>query len=215
MKKNSLPFKILIADDHSLIVNGLKELLIKEFPESNIQTVTSKDTLLDSMRQFKPDILLLDLFLGIHKAHDFFDDLKNLSSHTKIIIVSSNEDALTISHFLKRGVNGFVGKSEDTAMIVLAIKEVKKGSVFTSSELTERLSEGKDSNNFTKDLRLTRREKEVLSELLKEKSNKAIAEVLFISEKTVEHHKANLCVKFDVKNVTGLVKKAIVYGFYE
>lgn len=100
-------------------------------------------------------------------------------------------------------------------MIALAIKEVEKGNVFTSSVLTERLYEDNDSKNFTKDFRLTRREKEVLSELLKEKSNKAIAEALFISEKTVEHHKANLCVKFDVKNVTGLVKKAIVYGFYE
>ena len=213
--KNNSQIDILIADDHSLIVQGIKDLINKEIPSAEVDTVTSKESLFNQVEVKKPDVILLDLFIGQNKAHDFFDDLKKATESSKIIIISSNEDMTTVSHFMNRGADGFIGKSEDTTLIIKAILEVLEGNEFLSETLKTRLTSNESINDNLQNIRLTRREKEVLAELLKEKSNKEIAESLFISEKTVEHHKSNLYVKFDVKNASGLVKKALINGFYE
>jgi DNA-binding NarL/FixJ family response regulator len=207
--------KILIADDHALIATGLKSLLLKSIQDAKVTTVSSKEELFNEFHLDLPDVILLDLFMGKEKAHDFFDKLINKTVGTKIIILSSNEDPATIAHFMHRGAHGFIGKSEDTSLIPLAIEKVMEGETFLSKYLQSKLESKDNRDNQISHLRLTRREKEVLAELLKEKSNKEIGESLFISEKTVEHHKANLYVKFDVKNASGLVKKAIINGFYE
>lgn len=205
---------ILIADDHSLIVQGLQDLLQVSFPQAKIATATDKSILIKHLQELQPTVLLLDIFIGKDNAFDFFDDIKKYAKGTHVIVISSNEDSSTIAHFLNRGAKGFIGKSEDTSLIPIAVKAVIEGNSFISPVLEKRLSEGKASTAQTNEIRLTRREKEVLTELLKEKSNKEIAEALFIAEKTVEHHKANLYVKFDVKNASGLVKKALILGYY-
>ncbi len=205
---------ILIADDHSLIVQGLKDLLQASFPQSKVATATDKSILIKHLQELQPTVLLLDIFIGKDNAFDFFDDIKKIAKGTHVIVISSNEDSSTIAHFLNRGAKGFIGKSEDTSLIPIAVKAVIEGNTFLSPALEKRLSEGEASTAHTNEIHLTRREKEVLTELLKEKSNKEIAEALFIAEKTVEHHKANLYVKFDVKNASGLVKKALILGYY-
>lgn len=215
MENTAASIKILLVDDHPLIVKGLKSLILSSIENSVVTTATSKDELFTKLDENQPDILLLDLFIGQEKAHDFFDNIKKDAAKTKIIILSSNEDSSTISHFMNREASGFVGKSEDTSLIPLAIKTVIEGEIFLSDYLRTKLDNKETSNDQIDNIRLTRREKEVLKELLKEKSNKEIGESLFISEKTVEHHKANLYVKFNVKNASGLVKKAIINGYYE
>jgi DNA-binding NarL/FixJ family response regulator len=205
---------LLIADDHSLIVQGLQNLLQASFPQAKVVTATDKSMLNTYLQELQPIVLLLDIFIGAENAFDFFDELKESSKRTHIIIISSNEDSSTIAHFLNRGAKGFIGKSEDTSLIPTAVRTVMEGNSFLSPALEKRLEESEISTENNTEIRLTRREKEVLTELLKEKSNKEIAEALFIAEKTVEHHKANLYVKFDVKNASGLVKKAIIHGYY-
>lgn len=207
-------FKILIVDDHELILQGLNAKIEHAFPEAEVLKANDLKTLKKEIIKNKPDILLLDLMLGETQAFDFFDDILALHPELRIIVLSSNEDSSTVMHFIERGAFGFVGKSEDSSLIINAIKEVLNKRVFLSNRLKKELKELKNDVDQPKEnIQLTRREKEVLKEILKGKSNKLIGDTLCITEKTVEHHKSNLYLKFEANNIATLVKKALLQGY--
>jgi DNA-binding NarL/FixJ family response regulator len=123
---------------------------------------------------------------------------------------------LTVKTLLNQGIHGYVIKVDGVEEIQQAIHSVQNDEVYLSPALQKQLIDTSLSQNSSEnEIRLTQREKEVLGEILNEKSTKEIADSLFISEKTVEGYRSNLFVKFDVKNVAGLVKKAIIHGFLE
>lgn len=204
---------ILIADDHDVILNGMHTYLSKSFPNAKLLTATNKIDLFQQLKSNKFDLLLLDIQLGKDHAREFIEAIMALDKRLKICILSSHEDASTIAFFLNKGVYAFVGKSEPIQTIKEAVDSILKDKKFLSSHIKDTLEYQKFAPDTTqKQIKLTKREKEILSEILKEKSTKEIADHLFITTKTVEHHRSNLFIKFDVKNVAGLVKKAIVYG---
>lgn len=207
-------FKILIADDHELILQGISAKLEKVFPKASIIQANDLEMLKSEIIKNKPEVLLLDLMLGETQAFDFFDDLIALHPKLRIIVLSSNEDSSTVMHFIERGASGFVGKSEDSSFIISAIEKVLNHGVFLSDRFKKELKDLKaDVDQPKENIQLTRREKEVLKEILKGKSNRAIGDSLFITEKTVEHHKSNLYLKFEAKNIATLVKKALLLGY--
>lgn len=204
---------ILIADDHDVILNGMHTYLSKSFPNAKLLTATNKIDLFQQLKSNKFDLLLLDIQLGKDHAREFIEAIMALDKRLKICIISSHEDASTIAFFLNKGVYAFVGKSEPIQTIKEAVASILKDKKFLSKNIKDTLEHQKFNPDTTQNqIKLTKREKEILSEILKEKSTKEIADHLFITTKTVEHHRSNLFIKFDVKNVAGLVKKAIVYG---
>lgn len=210
---NNEDLKILIADDHDVILNGMHTYLKKIYPKSELTTTNNKTDLLQKLKSSNIDLLLLDVQLKNDHACDFFDRIIELDNNLKVCIISSHEDAATIAFFLNKGAYAFVGKSEPLETIKRAIETVINGKKFLSDQLKNTLEyQNFSPKKIQKEIKLTKREKEILSEILKEKSIKEIAESLFISTKTVEHHRGNLFIKFDVKNVAGLVKKAIMFG---
>ena len=206
--------KIIIADDHYLVTQGLSQLISNHIADSQLIEVHDKVSLYQALNENDCQLLLLDIRLGDTDARTFIKDLKNKWRSLKIIAISSHNDQGTVQSTLNLGVDGYVVKNEPTSSIVKGIEEVLKGGKYISPELKEAYIEqsllGGDD-----EITLTRREKEVLREVLNEHSNKEIAEKLFISEKTVENHRSNLFVKFGVKNVAGLVKKAIIKGYLD
>lgn len=204
---------ILIADDHDVILNGMHTYLSKSFPNAKLLTATNKIDLFQQLKSNKFDLLLLDIQIGKDHAREFIEAIMALDKRLKICIISSHEDASTIAFFLNKGVYAFVGKSEPIQTIKEAVASILKDKKFLSKNIKDTLEHQKFNPDTTQNqIKLTKREKEILSEILKEKSTKEIADHLFITTKTVEHHRSNLFIKFDVKNVAGLVKKAIVYG---
>lgn len=204
---------ILIADDHDVILNGMHTYLSKSFPNAKLLMATNKIDLFQQLKSNKFDLLLLDIQLGKDHAREFIEAIMALDKRLKICIISSHEDASTIAFFLNKGVYAFVGKSEPIQTIKEAVASILKDKKFLSKNIKDTLEHQKFNPDTTQNqIKLTKREKEILSEILKEKSTKEIADHLFITTKTVEHHRSNLFIKFDVKNVAGLVKKAIVYG---
>ncbi|HIP35827.1 MAG TPA: response regulator transcription factor [Crocinitomix sp.] len=201
--------KILFADDHQLILDGLKAVIQNKFKNAEIYTAKSKNELFIQLKTSKNinqpfHILIQDIKFGKNNAMDFIEDIKLQHPNLKILVLSSISDSVSISRICKK-VNGYVLKSEPVEEILNALESLYHKNNYISKAATQKL------NAYTKDnaIVLSRREKEVLTELMKEKSTKEIADTLYISPKTVEMHRGNLFLKLEVKNVTGLVKKVI------
>lgn len=207
---------ILVSDDHQLILDGIGSFLKTSYPESTVHFAKNKSALIAELKSQEFDILLQDVRLGKDDAREFIKEIFEVQPQLKVIIVSTLFDTLTVKTLLNQGVHGYVIKVDGLEEIQQALTAVQNGEIYLSSALQKQLIGSSLSQNTDQtEIRLTQREKEVLKEILNEKSTKAIAESLFISEKTVEGYRANLFVKFDVKNVAGLVKKAIIHGFME
>ncbi len=206
-------FEILIVDDHQMILEGIRNFVAGQFPEANLLLASNHKEIINVLQKREIDVLLLDLVLKKEDSRDFLAQLIQLKPKMKIVVVSSLEDETVVHGLLHSGVHGFVGKSSSTMYIAEAIRAVINNKTYIDPLLKERIQE-KNKSLSTYSIGLTRREKEVLYETLKEKRIKEIAESLFISEKTVESHRSNLFAKFGVSNVTGLVKKAMLLGYF-
>lgn len=201
--------KIGIAEDHGLIVDGLRTLL--ESHGHQIFHASNYDELQVLLREEALHLLIQDIRFGAVDARTFLPQLVDEFPTMKILALTSLDDLGSIQSVLATNVNGYLCKSEPTSLILDAISTLETSQCYLSPE-AEKILRGKDNGlNF---VQLSSREKEVLQGVLDEKSTKEIAEQIFVSEKTVEHYRASLFLKFDVKNVSGLVKKAILLGFY-
>lgn len=205
-------FDILIVDDHKMLLEGIRSFIANQFPLSNVLLASTHNEILSVLEKRKIDVLLLDLLLGDEDSRTFIFQLQELQPKMKIVVVSSLEEEMVVNVLIQGGVNGFVGKSSSTIYIAEAINAVLTGETYIDPLLKENFQE-RNKHLKSEQIVLTRREKEVLNETLKGKKIKEIADALFISVKTVENHRSNLFVKFEVSNVSGLIKKALLLSY--
>lgn len=200
---------ILIAEDHALIVEGLKSLL-----ESNgysVFHVSDERVLMRLLSDHQMDVLIQDIRFGKVDARMLIPSIREQFPEVKILVLTSLDDLASIQSVLATNIHGYVIKSEPSGLILEAVETIYAGKTYLSPEVQSVLVR---KTTPQPEIQLSEREKGVLKGILDEKSTKEIAEMLFISEKTVEHYRSSLFSKFDVKNVSGLVKNAILLGFY-
>lgn len=202
---------ILIADDHHLVLEGLTNVL-ETMENVEIFQAKNKNLLLYQLRSHKIDILFQDILFGDHNAREFIKEIIKEFPSLKIIIISSISDLEVVDSLFKQGVHGYLLKSDDLSEISSSIATVMNDQIYISAEIRD-LTYREKRLNLKSNVVLTPREKEVLKLILKEKTTNEIGEKLDVSTKTVEKHRANLFIKFGVKNVVGLVKKAIMEGY--
>lgn len=202
---------ILIADDHHLVLEGLTNVL-ETMENVKIFQAKNKNLLLYQLRSHKIDILFQDILFGDHNAREFIKEIIKEFPSLKIIIISSISDLEVVDSLFKQGIHGYLLKSDDLSEISSSIATVMDNQIYISAEIRD-LTYREKRLNLKSNVVLTPREKEVLKLILKEKTTNEIGEKLDVSTKTVEKHRANLFIKFGVKNVVGLVKKAIMEGY--
>lgn len=202
--------KILIADDHSLIIDGFVTVIKNHDTSIGCYTATNKHELFDILETKNINVLFQDVMFGKNDARDFVKEIKEKYPELKIIIISTLEDKLTVETLFKQGVDGYLVKSDTSSEIINALTTVLEDKKYISDSISR---QGGSSVFKKNTIILTPREKEILSLILKEKTTKEIADEIYLSEKTVENHRANLFIKFGVKNMAGLVKQAILEGF--
>lgn len=198
--------KFIIADDHPLIVEGFEKVLKMLFADAIIFKAYNKEELQSILKKESDTILFLDIMFGTEDAREFVNDITKQYPMLKIVAISTLSDQITIDTMLDGGVKAYLVKSDSKDVILQAIKAINNGEVFLSPSV-------KTHYRQQTKLVLSRREKEILQLILKENTNKEIAAELNVSEKTVEHHRANLLIKFDAKNIAGLVKNAVLAGY--
>lgn len=195
---------LMIADDHVLMRQGLKQLLELEKDIDVIaQTGNGEETVRKAM-EFNPDVILLDINMPNMNGIDVLRRLKDLGTTSKIIMLTIHEDKEYLFETMKIGANGYVLKDSDADSLIKAIREVHCGKTYIQPSIASMLVEGLDEKDTSKEYgkikKLTKREYQVLILIAEGLSNKDIADKLYISEKTVKNHVSSLFKKLDVND---------------
>ncbi len=200
--------KLLIIEDHPLVVEGYKTL-IESHQDFSLCGVANnaKDALL-LLESCNPDVILLDIMLPGMTGLDLIEIIHTKYSKSKILVVSTFSQRYYVETMLEKGAKGYLLKNASSNEIIEAIHSVFDDEIFLSKEISDNLKK-----NATQPISLSRREIEVLKLIATGLTNKEIAEKLFISPLTVDSHRKNLITKLDVRNTASLIKKAADDGY--
>lgn len=204
MKENNIT--VMIADDHVLLREGLKQILELEDDIDVISQAGDGEETVEKALAYKPDVILLDINMPKANGIDALRRLKDLGTNSKIIMLTIHDDREYLLETMKMGANGYVLKDSDADSLIKAIRDVKSGKTYiqpsVASILVEELNseETDKSGDYKKVQALTKREYEVLTLIAEGLNNREIAERLFISEKTVKNHVSNIFKKIDVSD---------------
>jgi len=201
--------KILIADDHELIAGGVVSYFAKQNPEIVVKCAKNKSELIYLLRQEEFTILLQDLQFGKDDGRELLELIKSIQPNLTTIIISSHIDSYSVKSAISVGFNGYISKNAPLSEMPLAIETVLNGEIYYSKDILDRANSIGQEDSIV----LSDREKQVLFEIQNELSTKEIANKINLSEKTVEVYRSHLFSKFQVKNVAGLVKQAILHGY--
>lgn len=199
--------KVVLVDDHHIVLDGLESLLTQDGGFEVLAALHSGEQVLDFLEKDQPHVLLSDFSLPGVSGVDFVRQVKKKFPHVKIIVLSMHDEAHIIKSILKEGVEGYLIKNIQHSELKSAIRHVAQGLPYVSPEVTRLLMEEMNRPKDEPEL-LTERELDVLRLIAKELPNKAIAEKLFISERTVETHRKNIFRKTKTTSLVGLIKFA-------
>jgi len=179
-----------------------------DFVEST-KNVLNFMELKEMLKEQNFDVLLLDIHFGKDDGREIIKEIKQIAPKMKIIALTSHSDSVTIKSSVNAGFDGYLLKIDGREEIEKALKAVMNDEKYFSPKTQQAFFE----MNATKSkVELTEREKEILQLIVQEKTTKEIAEQLCVSEKTVETHRSGIMHKLEVKNIAGMVKKAIMQG---
>jgi DNA-binding NarL/FixJ family response regulator len=210
-------YQVLLADDHVLIRHGIKKIIESEPWLEVIGQVGDGLELLHMMKEVTPDIVLLDISMPNLRGIEAIGEAKKICPDVKILILTMHKSKQYLCHAMSAGADGYVLKEDSDTELLTAINQVLKGNIFISPVLSKEFSSSDvefciKTKNFPAES-LTPRERQVLKMVSEGRTSRDIAELLSISTRTVEHHRANLLKKLSISNTADLIKYAIRKGY--
>jgi DNA-binding NarL/FixJ family response regulator len=212
--------RVVLADDHVFVRDGIKSLL--ETEENIIVVGEATDGLeaLTEVNDKKPDLLIVDIRMPHLTGIEVVEKLRNQNNAVKIIVLSMHESEEYVLKSIRAGADGYLLKGSSKEEFLKALHTVANGSKYFSGDISSilinQLTNGSPAAApkaiLTESMMITKREKEILTLLLSGKGNKEIAEALDISKRTAEVHRFNLMKKLQVKNLIELSNKAKEYS---
>lgn len=203
--------RIVLVDDHQMLIDGLKAILSSFKNIEIVKTYTNGNQLLNEFESLKIDLILTDISMPQIDGYELTKQIKKIKADTKVIAVSMSGDIANINRMLDAGISGYVLKNAGNAELLEAIEKVASGKMHFSDDVTEEMvksSKEKDKKPSEK-ISLSEREIEILKLIAQEHNNAQIGDILFISERTVETHRKNMMRKMNFKTMIGLVKYAM------
>ncbi|MDX1477450.1 MAG: response regulator transcription factor [Saprospiraceae bacterium] len=213
--------RVLIADDHTMFADGIESLLETESGIDVVGKCYDGLSVFDMIEQHDIDVLLLDINLPEMNGIDVCKKLTSTHPGVRVLALSMHNDESIVSEILKNGAMGYILKNTGKAELVTAINKISQGQTYFSKDVTETIMRSlvNERKATRKNSMLTpivsRREREVLSLIVKEYTTQEIAEQLHISQKTVESHRRSLLTKLNVRNTAGLVRVAVANDLVE
>jgi len=204
---------VLLADDHRIVLEGLKSLLEGEFDV--VGTVEDGRELLEKVQQLHPDVIVVDIAMPLLNGIDAVRQIRNSGLETKVVFLTMHQDAMYAKEALEAGALGFVLKHSAPSELMTAIEEALKGNTYISPAIAQELMQlykGETDVKAGAFSMLTLRQREVMQLLAEGKSAKEIAKILHISTRTVEFHKYNMMEQLGIKTSAELVHFAIKHG---
>ena len=211
--------KVLLVDDHQIILESLK-LLFRRIPNVEIvDTISDSRQVLPWLKTNKADLIVSDFNMPYLSGVDLTLQIRQQHLTVKIILLTMLEDAAHVREAIRAGVNGYILKKSERKELEKAIELIVQGKRYFSPAIIEELSAYPDedwNNAYPANVQhLTEREIEVLKLIAMEFSSPEIADKLYISISTVETHRRNLFQKLGVKSAIGLTKYALKYGIID
>jgi len=206
--------KIIIADDHQIVIDGLKSILSKEIDMEVVKTAKNGEEVIDNLEKELVDIIVMDIEMPILTGIEATEIIKNKYPSVKILILSMYNTAKFVQSLIEIGANGYILKNNGKEELVKAIRFIMEGDEYFGREVEKTLRQSlkRKKENYT-EVKLTAREKEVLKLIAIGDTTPIIAKKLFIAHSTVETHRRHLLEKTGVRNSKSLVKYAYENGF--
>ena len=207
--------QVMIVDDHKMFVEGVQAIFSNSAEIKIVETIfDGQDVMAAIEKSPKIDIILLDINLPNLNGLELTKQIKKKYPAIKILILSMYNNAEYIKEVLKEGASGYVLKNTDHEELVQAMQTVFNGSQYYSQSVTQTMmnsfaKKNQGNNMDILQVKISKREKEILGLIIKEHTAQEIANMLFISLHTVETHRSNLMSKLGVRNSAGLVRVAL------
>jgi len=200
--------RILIADDHSILREGLKLMLDESKEFELIGAASSGDQILEWLKVRTPDLLISDLSMPGKPVFEVIEEIKTKFPQIKILIVSMHDTPDFVLKAIKLGISGYLTKYSAKEELLKAIRSILKGENYYSNEIAQVALKGSLVEDIVQKRfkELSKRELEVLEYLSEGFSSKEIGEKLFISERTVSNHRAHILEKTEAKNTAELIR---------
>ena len=198
-------FRILIADDHPFFSDGVINALLPYKQYEVVGNVTNAADVISNIPPTQPHILILDINMPGQNGLDLIGRLRSSWPHIKILVLSMYMPSDINLQPEKAGIDAYVIKNSGTEVLLTALAEICNGQKYFDLNIQRQNHHSADG--FSKVLKLSSREKEILQMIKDGQSTADIAAALFISAFTVKTHRKNIMAKLDVKNVAGLIKK--------
>ena len=208
--------RVVIAEDHNLVRQGIRALLEQSGQVQVVAEAATGHEAVQLAEEHQPDVVVMDLSMPRMDGAQAAERILGMKLPTQVIILSMHEDTTLVQQLLRRGVKGYLLKNAVAEELLLALRAVTQGQIFLSptisdSVMTMLLSPADPTAASAADL-LTPREREVLQLVAEGHTNSAIANLLHISIKTVEKHRANVMSKLEVSDLASLIREGIKQG---
>lgn len=208
--------RVLLVDDHTILRDGIASILSHVEGIEVVGGLSSGEEAVNSFMLYKPHIILMDIVMSGMTGLEATRWIKEQDNDIKVIIISSEVKKEFVTTGIKCGIDGYLPKDADKTTLVEAIRSVQQGNQYFNDAITKLIFDDfyqKEKQGKKRERKitegLTKRENEVLELVALGKSNKEVAEALFVSVKTIETHKTHILEKLGLKNTAQLVKYAI------
>jgi DNA-binding NarL/FixJ family response regulator len=205
--------RVLLADDHKIVLEGLRSLLEPDF--DLVGTVEDGRALVAEAEKLRPDVVVADISMPLLNGIEAVHQIKKTDPHMKVVFLTMHPDVTYATRAFEAGASGYVLKHSAPSELITAIREAVKGRTYVTPMIAGELMQSyKEGAQQQLDIiqKLTTRQREVLQLLAEGHSTKEIAEILFISPRTVEFHKYRMMEILDLKTSAELVHYATKHG---
>jgi DNA-binding NarL/FixJ family response regulator len=207
-------YRVILADDHVLVRHGLK-LILGENPSLEIAAEVGDGLeLLNVLQKINPDLIILDVSMPNLRGIEAIPEIRRVRPNAKVLMLTMHKEEDYLYQAISAGANGYLLKEDAEKELFLAIEHIKNGKIYISPGLADqsmqnwaRMRRGEDDAQHVESL--TVREREILKLIAEGKSNKEIGDLLFISVRTVERHRANMMSKLNIRKTAELVQYAL------